>query len=122
MRPLYIHIGLPRTGTTALQRHVFPQVNNFRYLGKEAGLAYKGYMEDIQDVFEFIGALYHGSDFKLGTHYDLFAQYLIRKEINKYIEQKKEIPLLLSNEGFTTHILKPVKCDIYGSWTPDPLR
>jgi hypothetical protein len=121
-RVIYMHIGLPRTGTTALQRHVFPKFKTFRYLGKDAGLAFKGYKEDIQDVFEFIGALYYGSDAMLLPRFDSFDKFLKRKEQSKFGEQNEQIPLLISNEGFTIHILKPAKCDIYGAWTPDPLR
>nr|WP_299239819.1 sulfotransferase [uncultured Halomonas sp.] len=32
---IYIHVGLPKTGTTALQKHFFPNLKNTRYLGVE---------------------------------------------------------------------------------------
>jgi hypothetical protein len=33
---LFLHIGLPRTGTTALQAEVFPPLRGFHYLGKNS--------------------------------------------------------------------------------------
>lgn len=34
--PLYIHVGYPKTGTTFLQKRIFPQISNIHYLGKWA--------------------------------------------------------------------------------------
>ncbi len=36
-KPVYLHVGLPKTGTTALQHNVFPRLPATRYVGKPTG-------------------------------------------------------------------------------------
>lgn len=38
--PTYIHLGMPKTGTTSLQRHLFPEHSQIHYLGKIPGYGF----------------------------------------------------------------------------------
>jgi hypothetical protein len=39
---LYLHVGLPKTATTYLQKEVFPSLSSSRYLGIPQGMAFSG--------------------------------------------------------------------------------
>ncbi len=59
-REVYVHVGYPKTGTTTLQKHFFPKIEEIQYLGKhygEDGFLTEGYRELLfeahsDDVYE----------------------------------------------------------------------
>ncbi|QTP55377.1 hypothetical protein HNO51_12190 [Billgrantia sulfidoxydans] len=82
---IYIHVGLPKTGTTALQKHFFPRLKNSRYLGvsQPRGTA----NSNIYKAFQIysIGGMTYGD-----------AERTILKEVKDPSEK-----LVLSEEMFT---------------------
>jgi hypothetical protein len=109
-RVFYLHLGLPKTGTTFLQREYYCKISNIRYLGKFDGISDR--IEFIDELFSF---LFIVSDFDFQRN----AVNSINLKLNG-LERKifgsvsNEIPLLISEEEFTCQLLLPQKFGIWG--------
>lgn len=95
MKKLYIHVGLPKTGTTFLQEIVFPDTS-FYYLGKKSDVL----KNNLNDPFVF---LKHLQNAEPGVS---FAEMKIPSMLANHLNYYREITadreeLLLSDEGFT---------------------
>ena len=101
MRKLYLHIGLPKTGTTFLQEVVFPETS-FYYLGKNGDI--RADASGNSDPYLFFKFLLNSRDDAR------FADLLLNRRAKKYYDYYREIilyenNLLLSDEGFTGNSL-----------------
>jgi hypothetical protein len=56
MPPVFIHLGLPKTATTTLQRHLFEQHSQIYYLGKYAGYGFTSAVQPFMPD-DFVDAL-----------------------------------------------------------------
>lgn len=95
MKKLYIHVGLPKTGTTFLQEVVFPDTS-FYYLGKKSEVS----KNDISDPFLSLKYLQNADP---GVS---FAEMKVPSVLTSHLNFYREITsdreeLLLSDEGFT---------------------
>ena len=57
MREVIIHPGLPRTGTTVLQKHVFPRAERTLLLSKAYGEKSLLYPYTLRDLKRLIGSV-----------------------------------------------------------------
>lgn len=84
----YIHLGYPKTGTTYLQQHVFPNINNLHYFGKPFSRKNK----NLRKIFETI----------IASDKEKFSK--IKKklvlELSEIIEDIKYKKILISFEPF----------------------
>lgn len=84
-----IHIGFPKTGTTALQRHVFPTLETLAYLGPNSGPPFSTLAENL---FRADDEAYEPDSLRA-----CLVQACPPKEING------SRSLLVSHEGFGRH-------------------
>ena len=75
---LYLHIGYPRTGTTVLQKHLFPKHPQINYLGKDLSRSLSEENLNIKfkpNIYEIIDLLLYLSDEEFNQRYN----YILRK-------------------------------------------
>ena len=102
MKKLYIHVGLPKTGTTFLQEIVFPDTS-FYYLGKKTGVS----RDNIGDPFMSLKYLQNADP---GVS---FAELQKPRRVISHLNYYHEITsgreeLLVSDELFTANPLLPL--------------
>jgi len=88
MNYFYVHVGLHKTGTTALQTDIFPKIHGVRYVGRYTGSSVYG--DDLyEDIirFSFLGNM------------KTLNQSLVRNKIEKALHQSN---ILISEEWFTS--------------------
>lgn len=88
---IFIHVGYPKTGTTSLQQHVFPIINELQYLGKH---------DNEEGLFDFEAELVNDLIFKKNMEIDFVK---LRQSL---LKDKKGIPLLISEESFLSNSLR----------------
>lgn len=101
-RTIILHLGWPKTGTTTLQRHVFPKLKGFRYLGKTPFDAKAN-----GHVYRLVYALAYASlecfeDDVLGLQNELMAL-----EEDRFGDVDTSSPAIISEEGVLSSLLKP---------------
>ncbi|WP_026452218.1 hypothetical protein [Aequorivita capsosiphonis] len=116
-RNLLIHIGMPKAGSTTLQRQVFPKTKKYRYLGKDDGLN----DQHLMPIFNFIGDLAYITEDELTASFILFDTFLKSEEIKRFGDINSEIPILLSFETFTTLLFQAMNYHI-GVYGADPYK
>ena len=85
----FFHIGFPKSGSTTLQRHIFPFLDNVIYLGLNAN-------QNDQNLFNLLSRFYSGVLKTDGLHFDFSERMKDRNEIlNLYPER----PVLFSHEA-----------------------
>lgn len=85
-RNLFIHVGYPKTGTTTLQKHFFPKLEEFQYIGKH---------DDGGKLFDFDLSIVNNLIFKPDLNKNSFSKEVFKK--NK---------ILLSEESFIFNSLR----------------
>ena len=88
MNSFYIHIGLHKTGTTALQSDIFPNIPNIKYIGRNYRASVYG-----EELYENIVRYSFLGDIKS------LNKNAIKNKIEQALEQSN---LLLSDEWFTS--------------------
>lgn len=101
-RKFLLHIGWPKTGTTTLQKHVWPRLPGHRYLGKAP---FEG--EKNGHAFRFVHLLAYASREKFRKDKMAMLVELEELEAKLYGGVDRKIPLLLSEEGVLGGLLKP---------------
>ena len=86
---IYIHIGYPKTGTTTLQKHFFPNIQEIEYIGKFVDRDSNFYTNVINQII-----------FKDINHLDT-------ENILNALVKRKEKTILLSEEDFLFDCLRP---------------
>ncbi len=90
-KTLYLHIGYPKTGTTTVQKHFFPKIEEIQYLGK---------FDNENKLFSFdvkiIDDLIFKTEGKIGLEPNM-------KEFCQYTESPK---ICISEESFTSNSLR----------------
>ncbi len=104
-RKIFFHLGLPKTGTTFLQREYFQRIENIRYLGKFDGIV---------DNIHFTSKLFYflfgaGKDEFVCTGIKALHEELELLEIKTFGNVQSEVPLLISDEELMCQILLPRK-------------
>lgn len=97
-----LHIGWPKTGTTTLQKHVWPKLPGHRYLGTTP---FEG--EKNGHTFRLVHLLAYASREKFQRDKLDVLDELEVLEADLYGTVDKNIPLLLSEEGVLSSLLKP---------------
>lgn len=93
MGTFFLHIGLPKTATTSLQRSTFPSIENVLYVGR----SYLG--------VEKSGKLYQSiTDYCFGESVNEIKRLDLSRELRNRLTHES---LLLSDEWFTTDYLPP---------------
>ncbi len=99
-RKFILHCGWPKTGSTSLQRHVFPNLKGLRYLGKKPFTGNR--------VFpEFTHLVCFASDAYFERNVGKLHESLMRLEAEKFGDVGTE-PLLFSDEAIFSSMLDPV--------------
>lgn len=101
-RVFRLHIGWPKTGTTTLQKHVWPFIPGHRYLGKTP---FEG--EKNGHTFDLVHMLAYASREKYSRSKNALFRSLEKVETELFGEINDSIPLLLSDEGILSSLLKP---------------
>jgi len=91
-KKIYIHVGYPKTGTTTLQAHFFPHIEEVQYLGK--------YVNSDKN-FDFNVNIINDIIFKNKNDIDYI---ILEKEFNNLFTKDK---ILLSEEDFLFECLRP---------------
>jgi|GEM_PF-4043302 len=119
-RKFYLHIGLPKTGTTSLQVEIFSNLKNVRYLGKYAeNMTVLGNVFKANPLSRFYAYCIHGVLEKDLVFQD-FNEYLKNKEQERYSEINQDIPILISEECFISSFFNPIyRNKRYGFSKPD---
>lgn len=93
-KTVLLHVGYPKTATTTLQRHVFPQLNGFNYIGK----SYDSGMKCLFDISLLA---------KLGLDPNGIDKEEAKCFIEKLQNHTDERPLLISEERIIGSIITP---------------
>ncbi len=104
-RKIFFHLGLPKTGTTFLQREYFQQIENIRYLGKFEGVVDNIYFTT--KLFYFLFGASKNEFICTGVNALHEELELLEKKIFGKIQP--EVPLLISDEELVCQILLPRK-------------
>lgn len=99
-RRFILHCGWPKTGSTSLQKHVFPNLKGIRYLGKTP-------FSETRIFPEFTHLVCFASDAYFEKNVDQFHDSIVRQEREKFGEIGAE-PLLFSDEAIFSSLLDPV--------------
>ena len=101
-RELFLHLGLPKTGTTVLQNRVFINNNEYTYLGKHN----PKFTSDAREKDKWIIELKNDFVDKDFPHFEnlRFDQIITKKLIEDKDNTDK---LFLSEEGFLGRCLSP---------------
>lgn len=92
-KKVYLHIGYPKTATSALQKHVFPEIQGLNYIGKNENEKFKFDNKLLESV------LYNAST----MDQSLFKKQLIRDDLFTDFDGD----LLLSEEVLLFNIFRP---------------
>jgi hypothetical protein len=119
-RKVYLHIGLPKAGTTTLQIEVFPNFKNVRYLGKfSENMTVLGNRFTPNSLSRFYAFCLHGIQNQESVFKE-FNLYLEHTENTIYSGIDNSIPILLSEECFISSFFNPIyRNDRYGYTKPD---
>jgi len=108
-RKLYLHLGLPKTATTFLQRNFFSKLSGVRYLGREHG---------IHDYEQFINGLGNYLHFypraALRNQLSLVESLIEKDEVNKFGNIDPALPIFISDEGLTFRFFDAFAKQWYG--------
>lgn len=99
-RPFYLHIGLPKTATTYLQRQIFPRITGIHYLGKPKDVSFLGSKATGHGV---VGRCFKQSALIWDELGDEIFQNLLPHETDG-----ADRPVLLSEEDIATGGRKPL--------------
>jgi hypothetical protein len=116
-RKLILHLGLPKTGTTTLQKHFFPKLEGFRNLGKR--YCNPDELFELKFISRFATSMYFAKEENLNHAFKEFYESLMEHEKKIYGAKDAEIPILLSNETFTKYLFLPMYFGYPGIWTLD---
>ena len=101
-RTFVLHIGWPKTGTTTLQKHVFGSVPGHRYLGKTPFVRGAN-----NHTFRLVHVLAYSSAECFPEEADALRTELMRVETERYGDVDEHCPVILSDEGVLSSLLKP---------------
>ncbi|MDD8057631.1 hypothetical protein [Shewanella metallivivens] len=90
---IYLHIGYPKTATSAMQKHVFPEIKGLNYLGKNENAKFKFENKLLE------GVLYNASTME----HSLFRKQVIREDLFQGFDGE----LFLSEEVLLFNIFRP---------------
>ncbi len=107
-RRLYLHLGLPKTATTYLQRHIFSEFTGVNYLGRFDGL---------RDFDPFIKVF--ANYFHFYPKQELLQGYgnvdrVIADTAQKLFPEDTDTPLFISDEGLTFRFFDAFDKQWYG--------
>ncbi len=101
-RKILLHIGWPKTGTSTLQKHALNKIDGYRYLGK---IPFQGGKNAL--CFNIVHLLAYAAIEKFhSTHEKVFSE-MIALERSLYQNVDRSIPLIISEEGILSCLLKP---------------
>ncbi|MGB3868924.1 MAG: hypothetical protein WA937_05605 [Flavobacteriales bacterium] len=100
-RKVVLHIGWPKTGTTTLQKHVFPQLTGYRYLG-----TFPDDWTKSNCTTEIVHLLAFASVEKIDRLQALLWESIRAKEIELFGTVDESIPLILSEEAILSSLLR----------------
>lgn len=100
-RKVILHIGWPKTGTTTLQKHVFPGLNGYRYLG-----TFPGNRTASHCPRELVHLLAFASVEKIDGFQEMLFGSLSAKEIELFGTVDPSIPLIISEEAILSSLLR----------------
>jgi hypothetical protein len=107
-RKFYLHIGLPKTGTTTLQVQHFPNYYNVRYLGNfEHNMGILGFKFKPNGLSRFYKYCIYGIGDELNA-YEEFQFYLKNTEKKNYKNINNKLPILVSEECFISRFFNPI--------------
>lgn len=101
-RKIILHIGWPKTGTTTLQKHVFNKLPSYRYLGKTPFVAERNKL-----TFDFVYLLAYASLERFETGSLELFESLTKCEAELFGNVDATTPLIISEEGILSSLLKP---------------
>lgn len=99
-RKFILHCGWPKTGSTSLQRHVFPNLRGLRYAGKKP-------FSSTRIFPEFTHLVCFASEAYFERNAGKFYESLTRWEAEKFGDVGLE-PLLFSDEAIFSSLIDPV--------------
>lgn len=99
-KKVFVHIGYPKTATTTLQNHYFPELRGISYLGKQRDGKNKGVFGDWTEEIKSI------------QREDIDSIEKISKKFSADLHEKTgEMAILLSNEAITSSSIVPQRSD-----------
>jgi hypothetical protein len=101
-RKVLLHIGWPKTGTTTLQSHSFKKVKDYRYLTKVSFNA-----EKERYLWELVYHLCYASEEKFRSMDRQVFEGLLGFEKELFGNVDESMPIILSEEGILSTLLKP---------------
>ena len=120
LRKFFLHVGLPKTGTTTLQVSRFPEYKQLRYLGKFArNMTVLGNSFHPDPLSDFYSHCLHGLKDEAEV-FEKFAESLRQTEVDLYGELRLDLPILISEECFVSSFFNPVfRNQRYGHCRPE---
>ncbi|MBL7956937.1 MAG: hypothetical protein JNM49_03165 [Flavobacteriales bacterium] len=101
-RTIILHIGWPKTGTTTLQKHVLNKLTGFRYLGKTPFVGGKNKL-----TFDLVYFLAYASHERAEIGAMELYSALTKLEVELFGNVETSVPVVLSEEGVLSSLLKP---------------
>ncbi len=102
-RKVFIHIGWPKAGSSTLQKQVFNKLDGFRYLGKTPFEAKKNNL-----TFNISYLLNYANENYFSDNLITVKDEILRHEKLLYGNINNDVPLIISEEGILTGLIRPV--------------
>ena len=113
---MLLHVGWPKTGTSTLQKHVLSKVPGHRYLGK-----YPFNGEQNRHTFDLVYLLAYASKERFERSAGAVLEQLRKIEQERFGNVDPTLPMIISEEGILSALLKPSDHQHHGistaSWT-----
>jgi hypothetical protein len=92
-RKVYFHIGYPKTATSALQKYIFPNIEDLSYLGKFEGAAVKYETSELENILLSASTMLPEEFSGIPIASDLLSNF--------------DFPVLISEETLLFNIFRP---------------
>ncbi|WP_201020883.1 hypothetical protein, partial [Pseudoalteromonas sp. H71] len=74
-KKIYLHVGYPKTATSALQKHVFPELQGLNYIGKNESEKFKFDNKALESVLYNASTMEQSLFKKQSITADLFTNF-----------------------------------------------
>lgn len=92
-RKVYLHVGYPKTATSALQKYIFPNVDGINYIGKNEGARDRYKLDTLEKVLLDASTMKHTT----------FASVLVKSNLL----DSEEGQILISDEVLMFNLFRP---------------